>query len=220
MANALQRSSSKPPEMAVLCYNESLRISRLRFGQNHVSVASALYDIGNLHDSNKNFGKAMDYYQRSLNVYRQKYSQNLRRRLCSGGFDRPIAIMNEENEDIDFLSSSDEIAATDDPASSPKQIKEQYALVTNALRRAKRQDMLKRGEMPGCIGDTNDAWLAFEILLFRFMEMLSTWIVDPAQRVVHGAVDKSRQKIEAAAVHAIISASDAIDYQFLLDMQR
>jgi len=214
MGNALRRTST-PSEMAIRCYNESLRISQLRFGQNHATVASALFDIGNLHDSNQNFSKAMHYYQRALSVYKQKYSQDLRQRLCSG-LARPRASLNGGTE---ILSTGDEINVVGDTSVPEKQIGEQYALVTEALRNAKQQDMINRGERTSCIGDSNDAWLTFEVLLFRFVEMLFKYVVDPAQTVVRDTIDNSRRRIESAAAHAVIGDADALDYQFLLLMQ-
>mmetsp|Transcript_22415 Transcript_22415/g.48576 ORF Transcript_22415/g.48576 Transcript_22415/m.48576 type:complete len:1615 (+) Transcript_22415:1-4845(+) len=217
MGNALRRTST-PSETAIVCYNESLRISRLRFGQNHTTVASALFDIGNLHDSNQNFNKAMHYYQRALSVYRQKYSKELRQRLCSG-LDKPRALVNGGEGGTEILSTGDEIIVAGDASSPEKQIRDQYALVTEALRQAKRQDRKTRGERMSCTGDSNDAWMAFEVLLFRFVETLSTYVVDPAQTVVRETIDNSRRRIEYVASHAIINAKDALDYQFLLLMQ-
>ncbi len=107
MGNALRRTST-PSEMAIVCYNESLRISRLRFGQNHTTVASTLFDIGNLHDSNQNSNKAMHYYQHALFVYRQKYMKELRQRLYSG-LDRPRALANGVEGGTKILSTGDKI---------------------------------------------------------------------------------------------------------------
>jgi len=217
MGNALRRTST-PSETAIMCYNESLRISRLRFGQNHVSVASALFDIGNLHDSNQDFSQAMNYYQRALSVYKQKYSQQLRQRLCSG-LEKPNSSTDSETPGTEVLSTGDEIVVAGDASGPEKQIRDQYALVTKALRNAKRQDLISRGEGTNCIGDTNDAWLTFEILFFRFVEMLSTYVVDPAQTVMLNTIESSRRRIESAAAHAIIGATDALDYQFQLLLQ-
>lgn len=216
MGNALRRTSTHS-ETAIICYNESLRISKLRFGQDHVTVASTMFDIGRLHDSNQNLAKAMHYYQRALSVYKQKYSQDLRQRLCYG-VERPMALTNEDDEGTEILSTGDRINVASG-APPEKQIREQYALVTEALRKAKQQDMINRGERISCIGDSNDAWLTFEVLLFRFVEMLSIYVVDPAQAMVRDTIDNTRRRIESAAAHAVISASDTIDFQFLLLMQ-
>lgn len=214
MGNALRRTSNNS-ETAIVCYNESLRISRLRFGQNHATAASAMFDIGSLYDHNGNFSKAMNYYQRALSVYRQKYSQELRQRLCSG-LERPRA-WKVEDEDTEILSTGDEIILQNH-ATPEKKIREQYALVTKALRKAKRQDMINRGERRGFV-DSDDAWMRFEILLFQLVEMLSTYILDPARNMMRNTIDNSRRRIESAAAHAVISAADALDYHFLVLMQ-
>lgn len=220
MGNALRRTS-RNSDTAILCFNESLRISKLRFGHNHATVASALFDIGSLYDSNKNFGKAMHYYQRAMSVYKQKYSQELRHRLCSGlsSLDKQHDLMDDDEGNTEILSTGDEIVVAGDVSTPAKKIREQYARVTEALRTAKTRDMINRGESIGCCGDSNDAWLTFEVLLFRFVEMLSTYIVDPAQAVVRDTIDNSRRRIESAAAEAVISAADAMDYQFLLMLQ-
>lgn len=178
-----------------------------------------MFDIGSLYDSNQDFTKAMHYYRRALSVYKQKYSQELRRRLCSGLDDRR-ALMNSDDGDTEILSTGDEITVASSPSSPPeKQIKEQYVLVTEALRNAKRQDLLNRGESVSCVGDSDDAWLTFEALLFRFVEMLSMYVIDPTQTAVRGTIENSRRRIESAAAHAIITAAEAVDYQFLLLLQ-
>jgi tetratricopeptide (TPR) repeat protein len=217
MGKALRRTA-KHSDTAIMCYNESLRISKLRFGQNHASVASALFDIGSLHACNENFGKAKDYYQSALDVYKQKYSQELRQRMCSG-LDRPRGLSGSEGASTEFLSNGDEIIVAGDASRPEKEIREQYARVTEALRKVKRLDMLNRGEHISCVGDSDDAWLTFEVLLFRFVEMLSTYIVDPAQTAMRNTIDGSRRRIESAAAHAVINAADALDYQFLLLLQ-
>mmetsp|Transcript_26648 Transcript_26648/g.63910 ORF Transcript_26648/g.63910 Transcript_26648/m.63910 type:complete len:2683 (+) Transcript_26648:137-8185(+) len=217
MGNALRRTSTNS-ETAIICYNESLRISRLRFGQNHSTVASTMLDIGSLYDSNRNFSKAMHYYQRALSVYKHKYSQELRQRLCSG-LERPSSLTNGDEEGTEILTTGDEIIVACDATAPQKKLREQYALVTKALRTAKHQEMTNRGERISCVGDSDDAWLTFEVLLFRLVEMLSTYIVDPAQTFVRDTIDNSRRRIESAATHAVISATDAIDYQFLLLLQ-
>ena len=217
MGNALRKTSDHS-ETAILCYNESLRISKLRYGEHHQTVASALFDIGSLYETNQNVGKAMHCYRRAISVYKQKYSQELRARLCSG-LDRPISLEDGAPGNTEILSTGDEIAVIGTASGPEKQIREQYALVTKALRNAKSQDMINRGESIGWIGDSDDAWLTFEVLLFRFVEMLSTYIVDPAQNLVRTSIDGSRRRIESAAAQAVISAKDAVDYQFLLMLQ-
>ena len=215
MGNALSHTSTHP-DTAIHCYSESLRISRLRFGQNHTTVASAMFDLGNLYDTTENFAKAMHYYERALSVYRQKYSQELTRRLCSGS--RRQTDLTIGGEGAEFLSTGDEIIVAS--ASPPAhQLKDQYTRVTEALRRAKRKDIIHRGERIGRIVDPDDAWLTFEALMFRFVEMLSIYVVDPAQTMMNSTINSTRRRIESYAAHAVISASDALDYQFLLLMQ-
>ena len=160
----------------------------------------------------------MHYYQRALSVYKQKYSQELRQRLCSG-VERPRNVMDREEEGTEILSTGDEVIVACDAPAPEKQLRDQYALVTDALRKAKHQDMLNQGERISCIGDSEDAWLNFEALLFRFVEMLSTYIIDPAHTIVNDTIESSRRRIESAAAQAVISTADALDYQFLLLLQ-
>ena len=98
--------TSTHPDTAIHCYSESLRISRLSFGQNHTTVASAMFDLGNLYDTSENFANAMHYYERALSVYRHKYSQELTRQLCSGS--RRQTDLTIGAEGAEFLSTGDE----------------------------------------------------------------------------------------------------------------
>ena len=211
MGSALSRSSSSNPDTAIFCYSESLRISRLSLGKNHPTVASAMLELGNIYDSTRNFSKAVQYYQQSLSVYRNNYFQDLSRRMCSG-LRRPINLTSDGTE-AEFLSTGDAIFVSQ--SSSQEQIiREQYTLVTEALRRAKR-----RGQRTGQIVDTDDAWLTVEAAMFRFVEMLSENVINPAQTMVNSTINRTQRRIESAANHAVISAADALDYQFLLLMQ-
>jgi tetratricopeptide (TPR) repeat protein len=183
MGNVLSRTADENSETAALCYNESLRISRQRFGPNHEKVASALFSIASLYDSNANFDKATHYYNRALSVYKRKYSQELRVRFCSGLL-RPVSHsgVNDVDAVTEILSTGDEIILHD--SSSPsKKLNEQYKRVAYALRNARRQDAVQRGDggSGSCIDD--DWWLTFEVLVFQFVEMFSSYVVDPANAV-------------------------------------
>lgn len=214
MGNAL-RFMSTDSETAIICYDESLRISRLRAGQNHDAAASTMYNIGSLHESNRNFTKAMYYYQRALSAHKQRYSHELRQRLCSGLI-MPRTLL-EGPESIDILNTGEIVHDTSPPRE--QQIQEQYALVKEALRKAKRRDKINRGERLNCVGDTEDMWLNLESLIFRFVEMLSLYVVEPASITMRETIHGARNAIASAAAHAVISASDALDYQFLLLLQ-
>jgi len=219
MGNVLRRTPARNTETAIMCYNESLRISRVRFGPNHERVASALFNLGGVYDSRRNFDKAVQYYVRALSVYKSRYAQDLRRRLCAG-FEGPMSqksFDNEENGPV-VLSTGDEVILKR-AAASEEQIREQYMLVTKALRNAAKQDMIQRGGGTVSYSGSNDWWLTFEVLLFRFVEMLSNYVVDPTQAAVRNTIETTRQKIESAAHHAIITAKDALDYNFLLMLQ-
>jgi hypothetical protein len=214
LGNVLCRTSNHV-DTAIQCYSESLRISRLRFGQNHTTVASTTFDLGSLYDSTENFTKAMHHYRDALSVYRKKYSQELTHRLCSGS-QRSIDLT--VGGGADFLSTGDELVLTG-AATPAHHIRDEYARVVDALCRAKRKDIIRRGERIGRIVDSDGAWLSFEALIFRFAEMLSNYVVDPAQTMLNSTINSTRRRIESLAAHAVISATDALDYQFLVLMQ-
>jgi tetratricopeptide (TPR) repeat protein len=220
MGNVLSRTADEHSESAALCYNESLRISRQRFGPNHEKVASALFNIASLYDSNANFDKATHYYNRALSVYKRKYSQELRVRFCSGLI-RPISQSRVDDVDAvtEMLSNGDEIILHD--SSSPsKKLNEQYKRVAYALRNARRQDAIQRGDGSGSGSCTDDDWwLTFEVLVFQFVEMFSSYVVDPANSAVRKTIERTIESIEAAAAEAIVTAADAVDYSFLLQLQ-
>jgi len=221
MGNVLSRTANKHSESAALCYNESLRISRQRFGPNHEKVASALFNIASLYDSNANFDKATHYYNRALSVYKRQYSQELRVRFCSGLI-RPISHPRVHDDDAvtEMLSNGDEIILNDSSAPAKNHLNEQYKRVAYALRRARRQEAIQRGDSSGsgsCIDD--DWWLTFEVLVFQFVEMFSSYVVDPANSAVRKTIESAVESIEAAAAEAVITAADAVDYSFLLQLQ-
>lgn len=214
IGNVLLQTSTHS-EMAVMCYKESLRISQLHFGHNHVTVALALFNIGGLHESNKRFNKAMQYYQRALSVYKQKYSQELRQRLCSGLNSPKTLIIGGEGCSI-ILSTGDEIIVGGGASALGQTLRDQYSRVTSALKSAKKQDILNQGKRPNCIGDSNDAWLTFEVFLFNFVEILSGYFVFPAQTAVRETIDNSCRRIEAAVNQAFNDLSGALGCQFQL----
>jgi hypothetical protein len=203
-------------DTAIHCYSESLRISRLRFGQNHTTVASTTFNLGSLYDSTENFTKAVHHYRNALSVYRKKYVQELTRRLCSGSH-RSIEL-TVRGGGIDFLSTGDELVPTG-VTTPAHHIRDEYARVVDALRRAKRKDIIRRGEWTGRVVDSDDAWLSFEALIFRFVEMLSNYVVEPAQTMLNSTINNTRHRMESLASHAVISATDALDYQILVLMQ-
>lgn len=219
IGNVLSRTADKHSETAALCYSESLRISRQRFGPNHEKVASALFNIASLYDSNSNFDKAMHYYHRALSVYKRKYSQDLRVRLCSGLI-RPISRAGADDDDaVTVLSNGDKILLNDSSTPS-EQINEQYKRVAYAIRRARRQDAIERGDSSGSGSFIDDDWwLTFEVLVFQFVELLSSYVVDPTNNAVRKTIENSIQSIETAAAQAIVTAADAVDYNFLLQLQ-
>ena len=220
----LSRTDDKHSESAALCYHESLRISRQRFGPHHEKVASALFNIASLYDSNANFDKATSYYKRALSVYKRKYSQELRVRFCSGLI-RPISLSRPELHNTavtEMLSDGDEIVLNDSSNSSApqKNLNEQYRRVAFALRRVRRKAAIQRGDSSGdgsCLDD--DWWLSFEVIVFQFMELFSKYVVDPTNSALRNTFESAIESIESAAVEAVVTAADAVDYSFLLQLQ-
>ena len=118
----------------------------------------------------------------SLSVYRNNYFQDLSRRMCSG-LRRPINLTSDGTE-AEFLSSTGDAIFVTQGSSQEQIIREQYTLVTEALRRAKR-----RGQRTGQIVATDDAWLTVEAAMFRFVEMLSEYVINPAQTMVNSTIN-------------------------------
>ena len=59
----------------------------------------------------------------------------------------------------------------------------------------------------------------FKLETSNLISFGTIYVVDPAQAMVRDTIDNTRRRIESAAAHAVISASDTIDFQFLLLMQ-
>lgn len=220
MGNVLNRTRAKDQhsETVEFLYKESLRISSLSLGKSHERVASTLFNLGELYDSKQQFDQAIGYYRSALSVYRDKYSTRLRQRLCNTfQGTMPSISGNSSDDSAEVLSTGDQIVVHN-TSFSTKEIQKQYSLVSEALQKATREDAVRhRGET--WLYDSNEYWLRFEVLLFQFMEMLSTYVVDPTNAAVKNMITQGQQRIESAASHAIITAADALDYQFQLMLQ-
>ena len=216
IGNVLNRTSAEDYSSTVeFLYKESLRISSQRFGKSHVRVASTLFSLGELYDTKHQFDQAIGYYRSALSVYRDKYSSQLRHRLC-GSHQSVSPIINDSESTEEVLSTGDPIVPRN-KSFSTEEIQKQYLLVSEALRKATREDVVRSGR--GTWLDSNEYWLRFEVLLFQFVEMLSTYVVDPTNIAVKNMITQSQKRIENVASHAIITAADALDYQFQLMLQ-
>eukprot|EP00956_Cyclotella_meneghiniana_P002034 scaffold2256_cov73-Cyclotella_meneghiniana.AAC.3 len=216
IGNVLNRTSAEDYSSTVeFLYKESLRISSQRFGKSHVRVASTLFSLGELYDTKHQFDQAIGYYRSALSVYRDKYSSQLRHRLC-GSYQSVSPIINDSESTEEVLSTGDPIVPRN-KSFSTEEIQKQYLLVSEALRKATREDVVRSGR--GTWLDSNEYWLRFEVLLFQFVEMLSTYVVDPTNIAVKNMITQSQKRIEHVASHAIITAADALDYQFQLMLQ-
>jgi tetratricopeptide (TPR) repeat protein len=190
----------------------------MSLGKSHERVASTLFNLGELYDSKQQFDQAISYYRNALSVYRDKYSTRLRQRLCVTfqGTTPTISGGSDDTDAAEVLSTGDQIVLHN-TSFSTKEIQKQYSLVSEALRKATREDIVRRGG--GIWYDSNEYWLRFEMLLFQFVDMLSTYVVDPTNAAMKNMITQSQQRIESAASHAIITAADALDYQFQLMLQ-
>ena len=221
MGNVLRRtkSNNQHSDTAEALYKESLRISSLTLGRSHERVASTLFNLGELHDSKQQFDQAIGYYRSALSVYREKYTARLRQRLCCNFISTlPTTNVSEIGDGpVEVLSTGDQIVMRN-TSFSTKEIQKQYAVVSEALRKATREDVIRQGGT-WLQGSSNEYWLRFEVLLFQFAEMISSYVVDPTNAAVKNVITQSQQRIESAASHAIITAADALDYQFQLMLQ-
>ena len=86
-------------------------------------------------------------------------------------------------EEVDDNNMGGEEAKVDPETCTSATSNEQYKRVAYALRNARRQDAVQRGDggSGSCIDD--DWWLTFEVLVFQFVEMFSSYVVDPANAV-------------------------------------
>lgn len=219
MGNILNRTRAQDQHSDTVeyLYKESLRISSLSLGKSHERVASTLFNIGEFYNSKQQFDQAIGYYRSALTVYRDKYSTRLRQRLCGSFQGTTPSSSGDADDDAEVLSTGDQVVLHN-KSFTTKEIQKQYSLVSEALRKATREDVLRRrGET--WFYDSNEYWLQFEVLLFQFLEMLSTYVVDPTNSAVKNMITQSQQRIESAASHAIITAADALDYQFQLMLQ-
>uniref|UniRef100_A0A7S4I7W5 Kinesin light chain n=1 Tax=Odontella aurita TaxID=265563 RepID=A0A7S4I7W5_9STRA len=71
--------------IAMKCYNEALRITKLQFGPNHATVAGVMYEMGCVYDRRGDYDRAIGCYRHSLRVYGRRYARNLFRQLMGYG---------------------------------------------------------------------------------------------------------------------------------------
>ena len=216
--------------IAMKCYGEALRISRLRFGPNHVSVAGVMYDMGGVYDSRGDYDRAMECFRHSLRVYGRRYASDLFRQLM--GNPLPGSPSSGGNSVDEFAGGSGDPFSTDvtngpnsnlRPASVAKFDRDQYMRVSKSLQDSVRKsygDRLGDSLILGVLdaescSSLDSCWMSLEMLLFRLMELLGIYLVAPARAAIDNNLNAAVRRIDSVGQHAIVTAQDTIAYQFL-----
>jgi len=195
--------------LALKCYNEALRISKVRYGSQHVFVAGILYDRGSVLDSVGDFSEAAACYKQSLRVYGRQYAHS----VLSGLFrNAPANSSMKEDEELLFASQD---GATD---------KEQYLRASNAFRQSILRSREANGSSVGGVvcanvcsrNDNCLTWL--ELLFFQLFELGGSRIMDPIRSAVGNMIIKVIEDIDQAGAQAIVTATD-INNNFLYLIQ-
>jgi len=213
----LLRRTHYMPDTAARCYKESLRISKLKLGPDHENVAHLLYNLGYVYDSMHRYNQAVACYSECVRVYGKRYSQGLLYRLlrCRG------SNQSGQGEDIkDSISrdiSFEEYQSSSDQASDmgENDSRENYHRVLNALEHSTRQ----AHETGSTVDSDNIFRINFEVLLLRFLEFLSDYIVDPTKNAIRSSVNSSVRSLEQASSNAVMTTRDQVAHQFLYLIQ-
>jgi len=227
-----------PDHRSLQCFSESLRIARHNFGPNHACVAQVMYDLGCQYDLQGQQNKAVNCFKGSLRIHGRRYARALCRRLFEGiPMNVPNhAIATSHESEVELFGGSTS-ASPMNPSNGltspfspivlippgPIRDREQYLLASQALRKSVLK--LSKGESI-CFGllDSNNkvssikeiCWTKLELLLLRFMEILTAHAVEPVRDVVRNSVRESQRQISRITSHAIISSSDTMAHQFLV----
>lgn len=209
--------------VALKCYNEALRISKLRFGPQHVVVAGILYDRGSILDSVGDFSEAAACYKQSLRVYGRHYAHGVLTGLLRT---RPTNSSLAEDDELGDASydPSDPFASLLFAAQDGTTDKEQYLRASAAFR----QSILRSRETDGssvggivCVNvcSKNDGCLTwFELLFFQLFELAGQRLIDPVRSAISNTIAKAIEDIDQAGAQAIVTATD-INYNFLYLIQ-
>ena len=209
--------------VALKCYNEALRISKLRYGPQHVVVAGILYDRGSVLDSVGDFSEAAACYKQSLRVYGRQYAHS----VLSGLFrNAPANSSLKEDEELGDASfdPSDPFASLLFASQDGTTDKEQYLRASAAFR----QSILRSREVDGSsvgglvcanVCSRNDNCLTWlELLFFQLFELAGSRIIDPVRLAIQNTIIKAIEDIDQAGAQAIVTATD-INYNFLYLIQ-
>ena len=231
---------SGPDPRSLQCFSESLRIARTNFGPNHACVAQVMYDLGCQYDLQGQQVKAVNCFKGSLRIHGRRYARALCRRLFEGlPMNVPShAIATSHESEIDLFGNSPSVSPVNHfPANGlmspfspivlippgPKRDREQYLLASDALRKSVIK--LSNGESI-CFGLHDPTtkvtsvreicWTKLELLLLRFIEILTFHAVEPVRDAVRNSVEESRRQLDRITSHAIVTSRDTMAHQFLV----
>lgn len=203
-------SQGSSEAVALKCYGEALRISKLRYGPNHLIVAGILYDRGSILNRRGDHSEAMLCYRQSLRVYGREYARSMWRNLIgtytsSQGNSSSNVIDATKSTDKD-LDPSPELVAPDGMT-----VKEKYLRGSLAFRECVVKHNESSGASTFCTkSDSSDCLTWFELMLLQMFEYVGILLIDPVKNTIKLAINETIQKVDNVGANAIITAKDTM----------
>jgi tetratricopeptide (TPR) repeat protein len=225
--NLLQYDSEEQAGLefaATKCLNEALRISKLCYGPNHVSVAGVMLNIGSIHDQKGDYNKAIDCYQHSVKIYGREYAKTLCRSLFDTssirgncydtivdtdyGLFHPTTLRNN----LPGIEKRTSVLFSRGLANSPSILSEidrdDYMNASIALAQAATRS--------GMIYLHNGTFQSFVLRLLHFITVNG---VDPFRGTIGKRIAEIFGNFEKAGAHAIVTVKDVPQNNYLYLIQ-
>ena len=203
-------------------FNEALRISKLCFGPNHISVAGVMYNMGSIHDHKGDYANAINCYQHSVKVYGREYAKT----LCQSLFNMSSVHRNSQNDVVDKelglfhpitfrgnISNNSPIMLSQRIAKSSSNFteidREAYMNASIAL-----AQVATRSGMVGWLDRSS-----FQTFVLSILHFITTSGVDPVRGTVRKNVTTLTRHLAKATSHAIVTVNDVPQNNFLYLIQ-
>ncbi len=200
------------------CFNEALRIRKLCYGPDHLSVAGVLYDIGNIHDQRGEYATAFDCYQHSVRVYGREYGKT----LCKSLFN--ISSMQRRNNIVEVVDND---LGLFHPTSfrnnvlnrSTISLSRCTTISTSNTADIDREAYLKASfALAQVAARSGIVWLngsTFQSFVFRILHLISANGVDPVKETLNKVI----RQFAKASTHAIVTVRDVPQSNYLYLIQ-
>jgi tetratricopeptide (TPR) repeat protein len=207
LASVLRRTEGKR-DSARDCYKEAFDIRKLRRG-GQANVGHVLYRIGQLHDADQDYVRAISFYYQAIQTYGRGYVNTVGRRLCRALLLRNkvgSAFQDDESEDDMFAKEGLRVRSIEE---TDEQIQSHFATIAGAIRDASHKRLTGSAEGIMLDLDVNapDCWISLELYLLSLVEIMSYF------------GQHTMRQLEQAGADGMRTSADAITFQMLYLIQ-